>query len=68
MTTNDPGAGASCGYLVVTPHAGAPARVAIPSVTQKLFRWVVAAALGIFLSGALAGGLLVRWRIIRRAR
>ena len=68
MNTSDPDAGASRGYLVVAAQAGAPARVPIPPLGHKLFRWVAAAALGIFLAGALAGGLLVRFRLTRRGR
>ncbi len=65
MNTNDPDAGASRGWLVVTPHPGAPGRVEIPTVTHKLFRLVAAAAFGIFALGAVAGGLFARWRIRR---
>ncbi len=67
MNTSDPDAGASRGYLVVTAPEGAPARAPIPTAAHRLFRLVAAAALGLFLAGALAGGLLVRWRLTRRA-
>src|SRR5512140_1787081 len=40
MNTNDPDAGASRGYLMISPHPGAPVRVPIPSVTHKLFRYI----------------------------
>jgi len=68
MKTFDPDAGAMRGYLVVSPHAGAPARVAIPTVTHRIFRFVAGAAALVFAVGALAGGLFVRWRFTRRAR
>jgi hypothetical protein len=68
MKTYDPDAGASRGYLLVSPHAGAPARVAIPTITHKIFRFVAIAAALIFAVGALAGGLLMRWRLNRRAQ
>jgi hypothetical protein len=79
MNTHDPDAGASRGYLVVTAQAGAPGRVPIPTVTHKIFRFVAGAALGVFVLAAppkaelrlrfcicaVAGGLLVRWRMRR---
>lgn len=68
MKTFDPDAGATRGYLVVTPHPGAPARVAIPPIEHRIFRFIAGAAALVFLLGALAGGLLVRWRFTRRAR
>jgi hypothetical protein len=65
MNTNDPDAGASRGYLVVTPHPGAPGRVEIPTVTHKMFRFIALAAFGVFALGAVAGGLFARWRMKR---
>jgi len=67
MNTNDPDAGASRGYLVVTARAGAPERVPIPPIAHRIFRYLAAAALGLFALGAVAGGLFVRWRARRRS-
>src|SRR4051812_46381116 len=65
MNTFDPDAGATRGYVVVTPHPGAPGRVEIPTVTHKLFRLIAASAFGLFALGAVAGGLFTRWRVRR---
>jgi len=68
MKTFDPDAGATRGYLVVSPHPGAPARVPIPTIQHRIFRYMAGAAALVFALGAVAGGLLMRWRLIRRAR
>ncbi len=62
MNTRDPDAGASRGYIVVTPHPGAPARVAIPPIAHKLFRFLALAAGGIFVVGFAAGWLFRKSR------
>jgi hypothetical protein len=69
MKTFDPDAGAARGYLLVSPHPGAPARVAIPPIGHRMFQFAAAIAAVVFFLGALAGGLFVRWRFTtRRAR
>ncbi|MGZ6144021.1 MAG: phytochelatin synthase family protein [Myxococcales bacterium] len=66
MNTRDPDAGASRGWLVVSPHPGAPGRVEVPPIGHKLFRILALAALGLFALGAVAGGLFARWRLLRK--
>jgi hypothetical protein len=68
MKTWDPDAGAMRGYLLVSPHPGAPARVAIPPIRHRLLQFAAIAAAVVFFVGALAGGLFARWRFTRRAR
>jgi hypothetical protein len=66
MKTFDPDAGAMRGYLLVSPHPGAPARVAIPPIRHRMFQFAAAIAAVVFFLGTLAGGLFVRWRFTTR--
>jgi hypothetical protein len=67
MNTNDPDAGASRGWLVVTAAPTAQPREPIPPIAHRLARFAAFAALGVFLLGALAGALLTRWRLRARS-
>ena len=65
MDTRDLDSGKTRGYVLVSPLAGAPGRVAVPLVKHRLLRLALGAGLLVFAAGVLVGALAMRWRARR---